>query len=239
MYSLAALPSITRAAPAKKRRLSTITGISSIAAPTGLPAFRLSSRPSSSARASIASASLSRARLRSWGVVCCHVSNALAAALTTRSTSSGPDAWTWPITWPLAGFSTARVWPPALSTQAPPMNCWRVVVFSRVSVTSWGPPGGLADGARRWARARGWARVFLSCWHCAPAGEGRSAPRTGAAAQARTGCPSRASRSTRSAARNVPGCAWRRAATAASRARRAASASSRSIAPVSSADSKA
>ena len=111
MYSLAALPSITRAAPAKKRRLSTMTGISSIAAPTGLPALRLSRRPSSSARASIASASLSRARLRSWGVVCCHVSNALAAALTARSTSSGPEAWTWAITWPLAGFSTSRVWP--------------------------------------------------------------------------------------------------------------------------------
>ena len=49
MYSLAALPSITRAAPAKKRRLSTTTGISSIAAPTGLPAFFDSRRPSSSA----------------------------------------------------------------------------------------------------------------------------------------------------------------------------------------------
>ena len=124
MYSLAALPSITRPAPAKKRRLSTTTGISSMAAPTGLPAFFDSSRPSSSARASIASASLSIIRLRSWGVVCCQVSKARAAALAARSTSSAPEAWTWAMTWPLAGFSTASVSPPALSTQAPSMNCW-------------------------------------------------------------------------------------------------------------------
>ncbi len=106
-----------------------------MAAPTGLPAFWLSSRPISSARASIASASLSMSRLRSWGVVCCHVSKALAAASAARSTSAAPDAWTWAMTWPLAGFSTASVWPLALSTHAPSMNCWYVRTREIVSVT--------------------------------------------------------------------------------------------------------
>src|ERR1019366_4741542 len=56
MYSPAARPSRQRAAPAKKRRLSAITGISSfLAASIGLPAFRASRRaispPCSSIRA--------------------------------------------------------------------------------------------------------------------------------------------------------------------------------------------
>ena len=123
MYSLAALPSMTRAAPAKKRRLSTTTGISSIAAPTGLPAFFDSRRPSSSARASMASASLSSIPLRSAGVVCRQVSKAVAAAFAARSTSSAPDAWTLAMTLPSAGFSTSSVSPDAESTHSPPMNC--------------------------------------------------------------------------------------------------------------------
>ena len=88
MYSVAASPSGMRAAPAKKRNRSTHTVISSIAAPTGLPAFWLSSRPSSSARASRASAIFRRSSERSWGVVFFHVANALSAAFTARSTSS-------------------------------------------------------------------------------------------------------------------------------------------------------
>ena len=44
---------MTRAAPAKKRKRSAQTAISSMAAPTGLPALALSSRPSSSALASM------------------------------------------------------------------------------------------------------------------------------------------------------------------------------------------
>ena len=68
---------MTRAAPAKNRNRSTQTVISSIAAPTGLPALALSSRPISSAAASSESAILSRIRLRSWGVVFFQVANAV------------------------------------------------------------------------------------------------------------------------------------------------------------------
>ncbi len=50
MYSPAARPSSTRAAPAKKRRLSAITGSSSVVtASIGLPALSASSRAISSA----------------------------------------------------------------------------------------------------------------------------------------------------------------------------------------------
>ena len=58
MYSPVALPSSTRAAPAKKRIWSTIGGISSdIVSPIGLPVFSLSMATSSSAFSSITSAS--------------------------------------------------------------------------------------------------------------------------------------------------------------------------------------
>ena len=63
---------MTRAAPAKNRNRSAQTAISSMAAPTGLPALALSSRPSSSALASIASAILSISSERSCGVVFFH-----------------------------------------------------------------------------------------------------------------------------------------------------------------------
>ena len=68
---------MTREAPAKNRKRSAQTVISSIAAPTGLPALADSSRPSSSAAASSESAIFSRIRLRSWGVVFRHVWNAV------------------------------------------------------------------------------------------------------------------------------------------------------------------
>src|SRR3954451_8789604 len=136
-YSLTALPSITRHAPAKKRNRSTLTAISSIAAWTGLPAFWLSRRPNSSARDSRASAIFSSIRLRSCGVVCRHVSNADAAAFAARSTSSLPDAGVCATTSPVAGFSTSSVSPDAASTNSPPMNCWYVFTRSSVSVTWW------------------------------------------------------------------------------------------------------
>src|SRR5450759_4260442 len=70
MYSPAARPSRQRAAPAKKRRLSAITGISSFfAASIGLPAFRASVRASSSPCSSIVAASASSASARTAGVV--------------------------------------------------------------------------------------------------------------------------------------------------------------------------
>ena len=174
-YSLAALPSMTRPAPAKKRRLSTTTGTSSIAAPTGLPVLRLSSRPISSARASRASASLSSRRLRSCGVECCQLSNAFAAALAARSTSSASEAGTCAMTWPLAGFSTARVLPLALSTQSPLMNCLCVWALSITSVTIV-PPGGLR--ARRAGRTGALHRARSGSPHCAPATSAGSSPRT-------------------------------------------------------------
>ena len=81
MYSPAALPSSTRAAPAKNRSWSTIGGISSLAVSAcGLPVFSDSSAISSSALASIASANFSRACCRSLGVVRPHSSNAVSAA---------------------------------------------------------------------------------------------------------------------------------------------------------------
>ena len=81
MYSPAALPSRTRAAPAKNRSWSTIGGISSLAVSAWiLPVFSDSSAMSSSARASIASANFSRACWRSLGVVRPQSANALSAA---------------------------------------------------------------------------------------------------------------------------------------------------------------
>ena len=63
-------------------------------------------------------------RLRSAGVECCHVSNAVAAAFAARSTSSAFDAWTRAMTVPSAGFSTSSSSPDAESTHSPPMSCW-------------------------------------------------------------------------------------------------------------------
>jgi hypothetical protein len=123
--------------------------ISSIAAPTGLPALADSRRPISSAAASSESAIFSSSRLRSWGVVSFHVANACSAASTARSTSSLDDPGTLAMTSPLAGFSTSMVSPDAASTKSPPMNCWYVFTRSSVSVTG----GDLLEG-RCCARGR-------------------------------------------------------------------------------------
>ncbi len=81
MYSPAALPSRQRAAPAKKRRLSTITGISSaLTASIGLPAFSASSRAISSPCSSTTSAIANSAWERCAGVVLDHPPNARRAA---------------------------------------------------------------------------------------------------------------------------------------------------------------
>ena len=70
MYSPADRPLSMRAAPAKKRIWSSAGGTSSsMVSWNGLPVFSLSSRTSSSARSSMASAILLRARLRSEGGV--------------------------------------------------------------------------------------------------------------------------------------------------------------------------
>ena len=81
MYSPAALPSRTRAAPAKNRSWSTIGGISSLAVSALiLPVFSDSRAMSSSACASIESANFSSACWRSLGVVRPHSANAVSAA---------------------------------------------------------------------------------------------------------------------------------------------------------------
>src|SRR5256885_1257322 len=124
MYSPADLPSSTRAAPAKKRRLSAQTGSSSFAYDSGLPTFCDSSSASSSAWSSIAAASLSSASARSPGVVSSHAGSAFLAAWTARSTSSAVAAGTSAITSPVAGFRTSIVSPPAESTHSPPIKFW-------------------------------------------------------------------------------------------------------------------
>ena len=81
MYSPVALPSRTRAAPAKKRIWSTMGTISSDKVNAyGLPVFSDSMCTSSSALASITSASFNKKLWRSLGVVHRYFSNAAAAA---------------------------------------------------------------------------------------------------------------------------------------------------------------
>ncbi len=92
MYSPADSPLSMRAAPAKKRIWSIAGGTSSsMVSWNGLPVFSLSSRTSSSARSSMASAILCRARLRSEGVASRHCSKPRSAACMAASTSAWPD----------------------------------------------------------------------------------------------------------------------------------------------------
>src|SRR5436190_9947555 len=105
-YSPAELPCRMRAAPAKNLISSTSGGSSSaIVRDTGLPVLRHSAATISSARDSIASASLSSARLRSAGVASRHPP--WAAALSAASTSAGPEtgacAYTSPVLGDVAG----------------------------------------------------------------------------------------------------------------------------------------
>ena len=102
MYSPADLPSSTRAAPAKNVSTSLAWYISSLlVSDFGLPVSRDSTSTISSARESMAAASLLMACERSYGVVSRHDSKAVAAAPKARSTSSsrdnGAEAYTWPV----------------------------------------------------------------------------------------------------------------------------------------------
>ena len=126
MYSPALRPSAVRAAPPKNRRLSTIGGISSdIVTSAGLPAFSASILTNSSALDSIASASLSSASWRSFGVESNHVSsNAFLAAATALSASAAVPSWTDAITAPVWGLTMSRVPPSDELTHSPPMNIW-------------------------------------------------------------------------------------------------------------------
>src|ERR1051325_9877077 len=131
MYSPADLPSSKRAAPAKKRMLSELTGISSFAYESGFPTFCDSSSASSSVCSSIASASFSSASARSPGVVSSHSGSAFLAASTARSTSPSEPLGTSAITSPVAGFKTSIVPPSTASTHSPPTKflCWETVTL--------------------------------------------------------------------------------------------------------------
>ena len=128
MYSPAARPSMQRAAPAKKRRLSAITGTSSSStALRGLPASAASRSAISSARSSIRSAIRSSARARSPGGVAAQPSKASFAASTARSTSGLVESGASAIGSPLAGLITSSVPPSTGSTASPPMKFFNLV----------------------------------------------------------------------------------------------------------------
>src|SRR5438105_3748595 len=109
MYSPADLPSSWRAAPAKKRRLSAENGISSRDTISGLPTFRDSIWASSSAFASITSASLCSSSERSFGVASSHSGSAFFARSTASSTSSADMFGTCAMVSPVAGLRTSSV----------------------------------------------------------------------------------------------------------------------------------
>ena len=137
-YSPTARPSSIRAAPAKNRRWSVITGISSrITDASGLPTFSDSSRPISSACPSMASARASIMAWRSPGVVSNHVSsNALRAAATARSTSSSDARGVSAMVSPVAGFTTGRDSAVEPSTHSPPTNI-RLVATATMAPPLW------------------------------------------------------------------------------------------------------
>src|SRR6266542_1144886 len=135
MYSPADLPSSSRAAPAKKRRLSEQTGSSSFAYVSGLPTFCDSSSASSSVCSSMASASFSSASARSAGVVSSHSGRADFAASTALSTSVWEPRGTSAIVSPVEGFSTSIVAPSTASTHSPPMKFLRCETVTLISTS--------------------------------------------------------------------------------------------------------
>src|SRR5579862_116479 len=137
MYSAAARPSSSRAAPAKNRIWSTIGGISSdIVRPKGLPVFSHSARTSSSARVSMVSAMRMRAKLRSEGVVRRHEVNASRAERRAKSTSSAFDTGARAKASPVLGSITAAAVPLFASTKLPPTK----LRSSRTSTNITEPP---------------------------------------------------------------------------------------------------
>src|SRR6185437_8921141 len=136
MYSPAARPSRTRAAPAKKRRLSEQTGISSRAYESGLPTLRDSIPASSSAFSSRTSASFRRSSARSAGVDSSHSGSALAAASTAASTSAAVQDGTSAIVSPVAGLSTSIVPPSAASVHLPPTKILLLVTVAMPQTSS-------------------------------------------------------------------------------------------------------
>jgi hypothetical protein len=128
-YSPAAWPSGTRPAPAKKRRLSHRTGISSSRkALRGLPASAASRSDSSPACSSSRSASLSSAAARSPGGVAAQLSKARFAAATARLTSSTVERGISATTSPVAGLVTSSAAPSAASANSPSMKFCSLVL---------------------------------------------------------------------------------------------------------------
>src|SRR4029453_19156746 len=122
MYSAVALPSSTRAAPAKKRIWSSIGTISSDkVSEYGLPVFSDSRATSSSALASMRSASCNKKRWRSLGVVHRYVSNAVAAAWKAASMSSEPELGEVAYTSPGDGLMMSNVSPDSAGRSSPSM----------------------------------------------------------------------------------------------------------------------
>src|SRR4051794_29616475 len=95
---------------------------SSLTAFSGLPALRASSSASSSPWDSSTSARRRSAAWRSAGVVRDHVSKAVRAAATARSTSARPDMGSRASSSPVAGVTTDSVAPSAASTSSPSMK---------------------------------------------------------------------------------------------------------------------
>src|SRR5207237_148489 len=150
MYSPVALPSRSLAAPAKKRKQSTIGGISSdLVGASGLPTFSDSIRASSSPPASIASASFSNRSLRSRGVLSDQTSsNALRAAVTARSTSFSVPFGTCAMTLPVAGLMISWTPSPVPGVHSPPIKMsWRRSVVLIGSL----PPSLSSDFSQRHA----------------------------------------------------------------------------------------
>src|SRR5665213_4402616 len=150
MYSPAALPSSTRAAPAKKRIWSTIGGSSSDSvSASGFPVFRDSAATISSARASMASAMRSSARCLTDGVASRQISKPRSAARIARSTSAASDTGAVANTSPVLGSTMPLVTPASVSTYAPSTKLRSTWGLSLIPIS-----------LRRGCRQRSWARAL-------------------------------------------------------------------------------
>jgi hypothetical protein len=119
-YSAVALPSSSRAAPAKKRSWSTPWSTSSVAMCALIwPVSRDCSSTSSSRAASTASAICSSASWRALGVVRLHDFDARRAAAKAASTSSAVEIGDRPSARPVVGSTSSMKSVAAESTRAP------------------------------------------------------------------------------------------------------------------------
>ena len=137
MYSPAAFPSRLRAAPAKNRTLSMDPARSkSRAIRRVLPVLRASSSASSAPCSSMRSAIRSRTAARSAGSARDHEpsANARRAAMTARSTSTGPPSGTRAMGRDVAGSTTSIHRPDAAPADAPSIHIGLSATLASVSV---------------------------------------------------------------------------------------------------------